>query len=523
MKLITMNKSNNFSNNIPEIITFIILFSLITFCQLTQKNYLHPKFEIVFAVFIVILGIFLINYFSKNQKDIVKITFITILIFGLLFCFITPTPNTPDEGTHMYRSYLTSEGVLIADDPTYNYTTTEFLDQWAANTINNGNHDKVPKIFTIFNSKILNKPIDITPIPQEKFKSYSILTYSFIGYIPQAIGMKIAIASHLDNIWLIWLPRICNLLFYTGLATYAVKKTPIYKIQLALTATLPMVLYLAASHSIDASIIGYGLIAIAYFLHMLKAPKHSLDLKDATIFCLFSLLCGICKITFIPLIFLLLFVPKENFKTKKDFFIAESGILAVVFAFYLYTAYFSHSLNLPRLENILGLQTSENPASKFNNTSNVDKKELLSFKTMKIIFKSIVLQATDMIPNVLSWPMNNIVYKYLANFYYFIIAILYPENIEENRTARIGTLAVFILIYILTYIALYVIHTLYYFPNSSIVTGMQGRYFLPIIALIPIALSINKNKTFKNMDIWIYTFLLIFLTTSLMTFIIGYY
>ena len=512
----------NFSDNISKIITFIILFSLIVFCQLTQKNFLHPKFEIMFAVFFVILAIFLINYFSKNQKDIVKITFMTILIFGLLFCFISPTPITPDEGTHMYRSYLTSQGVLVADDPTYNYTTTEFLDQWAANMKNNWNHDKTPKIFTIFNSKILNKPIDITPIPEEKFKSYSILTYSFIGYIPQAIGMKIAIASHLDNIWLIWLPRICNLLFYTGLATYAVKKTPIYKIHLALIATLPIVLYLAASHSLDASIIGYGLISIAYFLHMLKAPKHSLELKDALIFCLFTLLCGICKITFIPLIFLLLFVPKENFKTKKDYIIAESGILAVIFSFYLYTAYFSHSLRLPRLENIFGLQTS-NTASSFNNTSIVNKKDLFSFNTMKIIFKSMILQATDMIPNVLSWPTDNIAYKCLTNFYYFIIAILYPENIEENKIVRIGKLGVFILIYILTYMALYVIHTLYYFPNSTIVTGMQGRYFLPIIALVPIALNINKNKSFKDMDIWIYTFLLIFLTSSLMTLVVGYY
>ena len=31
-------------------------------------------------------------------------------------------------------------------------------------------------------------------------------------------------------------------------------------------------------------------------------------------------------------------------------------------------------------------------------------------------FKSIVLQATDMIPNVLSWPLDNIAYKYLTNF-----------------------------------------------------------------------------------------------------------
>ena len=134
-----------------------------------------------------------------------------------------------------------------------------------------------------------------------------------------------------------------------------------------------------------------------------------------------------------------------------------------------------------------------------------------------------ILEATDMIPNVLSWPLDNIAYKYLTNFYYFIIAILYPENIEQNKIVRIGTLGVFILIYILTYMALYVIHTLYYFPNSTIVTGMQGRYFLPIIALLPITFNINKNKSFKDMDIWIYTFLLVFLTSSLMIFIVRFY
>ncbi|MEE1134607.1 MAG: hypothetical protein UHW60_07540, partial [Methanobrevibacter sp.] len=60
-------------------------------------------------------------------------------------------------------------------------------------------------------------------------------------------------------------------------------------------------------------------------------------------------------------------------------------------------------------------------------------------------------------------------------------------------------------------------------PNATVVSGVQGRYFIPLLALIPFMISLNKDKSFKDMDLWIFTFSLIFLAILVMLTIFNYY
>ena len=107
--------------------------------------------------------------------------------------------------------------------------------------------------------------------------------------------------------------------FYDILVSYAIKKTPIFKIPIALVATMPMSIYLASSLSIDATINGLGILAIAFALYMYKSEK-SLEIKDILLFDIIVIfLCGTCKLTYIPLIFLVLLIPMSKFKNKKRY------------------------------------------------------------------------------------------------------------------------------------------------------------------------------------------------------------
>ena len=85
-----------------------------------------------------------------------------------------------------------------------------------------------------------------------------------------------------------------------------------------------------------------------------------------------------------------------------------------------------------------------------------------------------------------------------------------------------GISLVILIIYSATFYAL-IGFSVSHFPDAAIIRGVQGRYFIPMLALIPLAFNINKNKRFKDMDSWIFTALLIILSSFMMLTIIWYY
>lgn len=120
----------------------------------------------------------------------------------------------------------------------------------------------------------------------------------FYGYLPQAIGIFIAKLFDMNVIWMLWLGRIFNLIFYAGLISLAIKKAPVLKIPLLCVACLPISIYQAASVSIDSMIIGLGILTIAYFIYLYKADADSLEIREVAIFCALSFLLGLCKLPY---------------------------------------------------------------------------------------------------------------------------------------------------------------------------------------------------------------------------------
>ncbi len=524
-------------NNMKFNLTYIFSVFIISYFSIKGKNIAHPKMEILFFMLILAIGLLLINFYSRNKEDIVKITAVTILIFGFLFVFTTPLLDAPDENYHLYRSELTSQGIISSPTIMDHPKTIEFINSKyeLPRDKNRGNH---PYGINIFKTKEDTDKINTKRVDTNFTFGYN----SFTGYIPQAIGIKIAELLSLNIAWLIWLGRICNLLFYTAIASFAIKKTPRFKVPFALVAMLPMSVYMASSLSIDSSINALGLLAIAMFFKMYDSADNSITIKEILFFDVIVFLCAICKMPYIFLIFLLFLIPISKFINKKQYaLITSTNIAGVLAIFYLYTAYISHTIKLPRIESILGLENRDNTnisANKgntisFNNSKDADnplyasnKKPLLSFETMKIVLKSAFLQLYDQYERLFTFGWLTYQSKLLTNIslvYYSIIGLIYPENINRSKKSRLFCLLIFSCIYLSTYAALYVGYTIYIDPNATVVSGVQGRYFIPLLALMPFMISLNKDKSFKDMDLWIFTFSLVFLAIPIMLTIFNYY
>lgn len=66
-------------------------------------------------------ALLLIVLYSKN---VAKNAFLTILFFGVCFCFLTPITDTPDETPHFTRAYAISQGKLsLSKDTSQNFVS----------------------------------------------------------------------------------------------------------------------------------------------------------------------------------------------------------------------------------------------------------------------------------------------------------------------------------------------------------------------------------------------------------------
>lgn len=104
---------------------------------------------------------------------------------------------------------------------------------------------------------------------------------------------------------------------------------------------LPICLYQAFSVSIDSLIAGLGIFLIAYFIYLYE---NEFNEKHLIVFALITLLIGLCKAPYLALVFLLLFLPKSNFKNKNYYVYALLGIVLVSIIGILWSRYSTTAL-----------------------------------------------------------------------------------------------------------------------------------------------------------------------------------
>ena len=511
-------------------ILYLVLIAVLALSTVSKRNFTNPTFEIAIFIIVAIMGIFsILFYFSHNSKnDLYKVAFVVILLFGITTALIVPICDVSDEVEHLTRAEITSQGVLVPHwtgddvgiDRLYNHS-----DEGKYSNVKNDNvgfetiqshmffNDNREK--TVFDvegdtDKINYKPlIDGSAFEQNPF----------FGYLPQAIGILIAKLFDLNVIWILWLGRIGNLVCYAGLISLAIRKTPVLKMPLLAVACIPITIYQAASVSIDSMIIGLGILAVAYFIYMLKADNNSIEIKDVAIFTVICLLLGLCKLTYLAFIFLLLFVPRDNFTFKRVLPMSLTSISIVAICGILWSRYSTPALMHSWRSKLNYVNSAEQISYFIHNPLFVQK-----FFTQ--IFTTDLAWMVYGIFNFFSAGSAN----HYANTYYlifavlflflFVILVLYPENNKFSIKTRLGALLVLLIVYVGTCF----IQLLTWASVGYTNLGINTRYFVPLIALIPIIISLNKfNLDKSKFDIYSFIFIITFMATLILAFTTKYY
>ncbi|WP_197031851.1 DUF2142 domain-containing protein [Methanobrevibacter sp. YE315] len=508
------------------LLIYLVLIIVAGISTISSANISHPKFELVTFVIVAVLGCLCILFYQANndEKDLYKVAFVVIVCFGLVCSLIVPIACVSDEPEHFVRAEITSQGVLFPHwtgsdvgltrtyDTNGHYMSNET--QIGFKTIESSNFFSNDRGLTVFETTHDTDKINWTSIITPSAFEQNI----FYGYFPQAIGILIAKLLDLNVIWMLWLGRIANLLCYAVLVSYAVKKTPCLKIPLLAVACIPIAMFQAASVSIDSMLFGLGILATAYFIYMYKSEPDSLENKEIIIFSAICLLFGLCKLPYLAFIFLLFLVPRKNFKDKNALIYIVLCIAAVSAIGLLWSRYSAPTI-MHSWRSVHKMNMTMQTAYMTNHPS-------LFMNFLAKIFN-------DELPNLVNglfnfftpgpYPQYRDQYNLITlalQIFLVLVLIANPKNAKFDLKTRAGAFAIFLLVYFGTCF----VQLLSWSYVGKTNLGISIRYFIPIIALIPIICGINRKcDTDFEFDKYAMVCIVGFLAAMVISFATKYY
>lgn len=422
------------------------------------------------------------KFITQNKEKIHKSYFIIAMLLGTCYLFLMPLFTQSDEPAHYLRAYELSNGYFTT--PYYDEGHGNYFDQSIIDSIYNNDKQREYKTY--------EDMLDISKIQVNKedkeFLSISASNYSIINYIPHTIGILIGKLFRLNPYFCGLTGRFFSLLFCVSLGALGIKLLPEGKFFAFTLLLSPVFLSYSASFSADGTTIAYTFLFISYILSKIK-KKELLHWKDYLVLSILTICTSVAKIVYLPLILLIILLPKECFKNKK-----QEIILKIVLIGLGFIANFGWQF---LLRSAATVATSNNSVSETN---------LWIFKEpiryAMVIFNTIANNGYNELENIFAgeflchWQVRPYA---LVNFGFILVNLFAFLSEEKNKDAKtINTLLVLftgVVIYGLVCTAMYQAST---YEGARIVDGIQGRYFFPIICSLLFLKIKNPVKLNKN-------------------------
>lgn len=430
-----------------------------------------------------------------------KIFLLLAAIVGGLLIFLTPPMCTPDENTHFLNAYSISHGDVFPE--VVDGQMGRYINKSVVDFVNGNNTRYMGNLNEKYNFSefYLNSWLQDNNTETVFYSNGSLMGINPIGYIPASIGMLVGrlilriCGSGFDTAFnMLIFGRIFNLLFYIIIGYYAIKIAPYLKRSMLILFLLPMSLFLGASVSYDAILIP---VCTLYFANTMKIihsnQEKIIDKVDIliTVFCTFVMF-GI-KLAYAPLLLLLICIPKKKFVDQKKYFVCIGVVIVTAMAAYL----------LPKLllNNALhGYVLTENERITlqreylFSNLGSVPSLigntivSNISFYVMG--FFGILGQLDTNFP----LPFMMIIIIIVTSVFLFEICSIKLINIPVRVVSLVCTLLILSGMFYQMYINWTPIVS---DIGASVITGVQGRYFLPMIFVgcIPLFNNVLGKRT----------------------------
>lgn len=284
-----------------------------------------------YAFFAALLTVFLLALFwlvFVAKTPIHRLFVVCALGLGFVFLFLIPPRTAPDEYTHISNVYRITNQFFGMQHSSGGWLFMRPGDAMKLDNYDFGATD-------IFAWQQMAEGL-FAKMPAGEMTEQLAQYGSFWPplYAAPTAGVLLARLLGLGQVPLLLLGRLANLLFYTIVVSRAIKRMPLARPMLFTVGLLPMCLQLAASFSYDCYVIAVGLYFTALCLDYALGSR-KLGPKQIAGLVVLAVLLAPAKTVYVLLVLLVLFIPAANFSGQKAARTAKLVVLAAAVAIWL--------------------------------------------------------------------------------------------------------------------------------------------------------------------------------------------
>lgn len=482
-------------------------------CFVNRFEWNPYRMGLTFSILFLVLNIiFMVNFYRRKPELLFLL--IGLLMGGTMIFMQGPGVMGWDEEIHYNLMHQMSYNTVVQ-----NSITTEALNRIA--------------LFDIDSIEEKHQQIDYLnenakpDVEMSEYKENNDIPYNRWGYLPQAVCYRLTqklggshYACHVAG-------RYGNLCMYLLLLFLAIKVAKSGKMILICTALLPTPLFIATTYTYDSFVQAFFTLGFVLLYNQWVEREEKWYLPFWCVV-LFGIGC-MPKAVYIPLVLLaVLLVDKDKLKTRKGYSILYMSVVCLVFLVVMST------FVLPAITNVAANNASFGGDSRGGDTSAV--LQLLSvfehpIEYTKLLIKNMVSFDTfgavgvdrNIFPNLAFLNMGR--YGVMPDKYsmilipYLICLCLFGKERNVKIYQRITSLLAIAAVVVLIWTALYLSFT----PvGENYMTGVQARYYLPLVAPIMLVLPSCKLRV-NGKDINEFTYARLFWSVAVFFLWYGIY
>ncbi len=268
-------------------------------------------FYYTFAFLSAFVCILVFVLMKRNKIKTHTLTFITILLLGIIYNMVLPVYSAPDEMFHINQAFNGSEELLggqNADNASHNVNYKRPSDNNEIFQINATNVYAYKEIATDFFTLSEYGPRESVLYAQEEVGGYE------LPYYLSSFLIAVARVLRLGFVPTLYLARLANLVFYAVVICLAVKITPYGKSIISVISLIPVSLHVASSFSRDGFVICVAMLVFAMAMRIVKDAD--INLKFCIAFLITVTLFVPAKAAYVPLLCLLFILPFDKMKKQ---------------------------------------------------------------------------------------------------------------------------------------------------------------------------------------------------------------
>ena len=238
------------------------------------------------------------------------------------------------------------------------------------------------------------------------------------------------------------------------------------------------------SMSPDALTISISYLFTAYVLNIVFNKEKQIKRTDIFILTILSILIALCKIVYLPLVGLLLLIPRNKFETKKGHFLTVGIIMLVAI-----------------IANLVWLKISSTYLALYREGNSVDQLAILLNGPIAYLQRVLGtmneyggVYTYSLLGKELGWnefaQMGALLPTVVGIVYMYINA---TDNTLKKRLSKYQNIIILLIVLAIIGLIFTSLYLQWNEPTNQAIEGIQGRYFIPIIPILTL-LIFSKLK-----------------------------